>query len=453
MKMTKIALAIATAAMVSTPVLATNGDSLIGLGAQSRALGGTGTAAFFGAENALTNPALLGKSQGTEFSIGGTLFKPDVEASTNVAMQDGSQASQTSGNDTNVIPEVALSTRINDNLTFGLGMFGSAGMGVDYRDNGGLPEGSPMTGGADGTALFNGYSNLQLMKFAPTLAYNEANFGIGFSPVIQYGSLDINYKSFTMDDNMDGNANDPDVNNIGNGMSTDLGFGYNIGGYFDVSKDLTIAVAYQSAIDMEYENQITVAADGFGIGPNGMGTFTSDHLEQPAEIKIGAAYTMGNIMLTADAKQIKWGDAKGYSDFNWEDQNVFALGAKYSGDKYWLGAGYNFGSDPIKKVSVNTTPATQAEGEAAYAAQATNLFNNHFFPGIVESHITFGGGYSLTKNLAVDAAVVYAPEVEKTVNTGFVTGAMTGQTLAADATSHTVTHSQIGYTVSLRMNF
>jgi long-chain fatty acid transport protein len=442
MKMTRIALAIATAAMVSTPVLATNGDVLIGLGAQSRALGGTGTAAFFGSENALINPALLGKSQGSEFSIGGTAFMPNVEASTDVASQTG-PVSQTSDNDLNVIPEVSMSTRINENLTFGLGMFGSAGMGVDYRDNGGLPAGAPNAPaaadrGADGTGLFNGYSNLQLMKFAPSLAYNQDNFGIGFAPVIQYGSLDINYMKYDTKNTADSGADDT-LTNVGNGMSTDLGFGYNIGGYFDVSKDLTIALAYQSAIEMEYDDQITVAAGGFGL------TQFTDKLEQPAEIKIGAAYTMGNIMLTADAKQIKWGDAEGYSDFGWEDQNVFALGAKYSADKYWVGAGYNFGEDPITEADATT-----------YAGQATNMFNNHFFPGVVESHMTFGGGYSLSKNMMLEAAVVYAPEVEKTIDTGLISNAFSetpSATPSADATSHTVKHSQLGYTVSVKMNF
>ena len=423
MKKTKLALAIATAAMVSTPVLATNGDTLIGLGAQARALGGTGTAAFYGSENALTNPALLGKSQGSEFAIGGTVFMPNVEASSDVA---GVQASQTSDNDLNVIPEVSMSTRINENWTFGLGMFGSAGMGVDYRDS---------------NALFNGYSNLQLMKFAPSIAYNEDNFGIGFAPVIQYGALDINYKQYDLSGNETGN--------VGNGMSTDLGYGYNLGGYFDISKNLTIAAAYQSAISMDYKDQISTAATGFNLT-------MSDKLEQPAELKVGVAYTMDNIMLTADAKQIKWGDAQGYKDFNWEDQNVFALGAKYSGDGYWVGAGYNFGSDPIKKLDQSKTAAL-----GGYDNQAVNLFNNHFFPGIVESHITFGGGYSLGKNTMIEGAVVYAPEVEKTVNTGAVSGGI-GYSLTnnaaflnnpADASSHTVKHSQLGYTVSLKMNF
>ncbi|MGC9386308.1 MAG: OmpP1/FadL family transporter [Hydrogenovibrio sp.] len=421
MKKTKLALAIATTAMVSTPVLATNGDNLIGLGAQSRALGGTGTAAFYGSENALTNPGLLGKSQGTEFTIGGTIFKPSVKATSNIATYPGPAASDTSANDTNIIPEVSLSTRLTDNWTFGLGIFGSAGMGVDYQD-------SP--------ALFNGYSNLQLMKFAPTISYNSDKFGIGVAPVIQYGALDINYT-------------DPMGKNVGHGMSSDLGYGYNIGGYFDIFEGMTLALAYQSAIDMKYKDQITTASNGLGLSG------FSDHLEQPAEIKAGIAYTIKGFMLTADAKQIKWGDAKGYKDFNWKDQNVFGLGAKYAGNRYWVGVGYNYGEDPIDTLDQSKTAA-----QGGYSNQAVNLFNNHFFPAIMESHFTFGGGYQLTKNLALDGAIVYAPEISKTVSTGAVTGGLGAQSgnqqaamMPADATEHKVTHSQIGYTLSLRMNF
>jgi long-chain fatty acid transport protein len=416
MKKTKLALAITATALMSQPVLATNGEKLIGLGAQARALGGTGTAAFFGSENALTNPALIGKSQGTEFAIGGTLFKPSVKATTNVAAPPGQQASQTSANDTNIIPEVSLSTRINDNWTFGVGIFGSAGMGVDYRDNGGYP---------DGTGLFNGYSNLQLMKFAPTLAYNSERFGVGFAPVIQYGALDINYNNGA---------------NVGNGMSTDLGWGFNLGGYFDITQDLTLGLAYQSAINMKYKNQISRAAAGFNLPAFGVNF--GDELEQPAEIKAGIAYTMNNWLFTADAKQIRWGDAKGYKDFNWKDQNVFGAGVKYSRDRYWVGLGYNYGSDPIEKKS-----------STSYVNQAVNLFNNHFFPGIVEQHFTLGGGYNITQNMTLEGAIVYAPEVTKTVGTGYVTGGFMGNPMMDTGTSHKVTHSQMGYTLSLRMNF
>jgi long-chain fatty acid transport protein len=401
MKLNKLLVALA-ASGIATSAFATNGDNLIGLGAQARALGGTGTAAFFGSENALTNPALLAKSKGTEFAFGGTVFMPDVKASTDVA---GAPFSQTSEADLSVIPEVSLSNRINDNWTLGIGMYGSAGMGVDYRDTPGL---------------FAGYTNLQMMKFAPTAAYNGNGFGVGIAPVIQYGALDINYNNGA---------------NVGSGTSSDIGFGFNIGGYYDVTKDLTLGLSYQSAIDMKYDDQITTAAAGFQLPAFGLNL--TDNLEQPAEIKLGVAYTTGPWMVTGDYKQIKWGSAKGYKDFNWDDQNVFGLGVKYNGNGYWVGAGYNYGKDPIKVL-----PST------SYPNQAINIFNNHFFPGIVEKHFTFGGGVTLGKNSMLDMAVVYADEVDKTIQTGFVS-----QQMNPAATSHTVTHSQLGYTVSVRMNF
>jgi len=391
----------AACAAAPMSVFATNGDVLIGLGAQSRALGGTGTAAFFGSENALSNPALLGKSTGTEFAFGGTLFMPDVKAE---ATTSGA-GSQSSKADTNIIPEVSMSTRINDNLTFGIGMYGSAGMGVDYRDT---------------ANLFKAYTNLQLMKFAPTLAYNKGNFGVGIAPVLQYGALDINYYA--------------NSTNTGNGVSTDLGTGYNLGAYFDVNDALTVAVAYQSPIDMKYKDQITVAANGFSLGS----VITSDNLEQPAEMKVGVAYTMNNWLFTADAKQIQWSSAKGYKAFNWQDQDVYALGAKYSASDYWIGLGYNHGKDPIKKLA-----------GTSYSAEAINMFNNLFFPGIVEDHYTLGGGIALSKTTTLEGAIVMANKVSKEIDTSTITAAFGG----SGTTFQKTTHSQIGYTVSLRMNF
>jgi long-chain fatty acid transport protein len=425
MKFTRVFAFMALAGLAGS-AFATNGDNLIGLGVQSRALGGTGTAAFFGSENALTNPALLGKMQGSEFAIGGTAFMPDVKATTNVG---GFTGSATSDADFSVIPEVSMATRINDNLTFGLGMFGTAGMGVDYR-------GDTM----DNALLFQGYTNLQLMKFVPSLAYNSGPFGLGGAVVIQYGALDINY---VMPDGT------PTGKTVGDGTSTDLQLGFNLGGYFDITKDLTVGLAYQSEIGMEYDGQLTTAANGFGLGSCATCTQTivSDKLAQPAEIKAGVAYAMGPWMFTGDFKRIMWGDADGYKDFNWDDQDVFGLGVKYSGTGWWVGAGYNYGEDPI---AVLPNAAAMPD---AYVNQAINMFNNHFFPAVVESHFTVGGGYALGKNTMLEGALVYADEVSKTIDTGIITSAFAGAPMAPDATSHTVEHSQLAVTVSVRMNF
>ncbi|MDT3708008.1 MAG: outer membrane protein transport protein [Thiobacillus sp.] len=424
MKFTRVFAFMALAGMAGS-AFATNGDNLIGLGAQSRALGGTGTAAFFGSENALTNPALLGKMQGTEFAIGGTVFMPDVKATSNVATPPGTSASATSDADLSVIPEVSLATRINDNLTFGLGMYGTAGMGVDYRGE------DPLNNGG----LFQAYTNLQLMKFVPSLAYNNGAFGVGAAAVIQYGALDMNYVT--------------PGGTVGDGTATDLGFGFNLGGYYDVTKDLTVGLAYQSEIGMNYDHQLTIAADGFGVGPNGMGVITSNDLAQPAEIKAGVAYTMGPWMFTGDYKRIMWSDADGYKDFNWDDQDVFGLGVKYSANGWWVGVGFNHGDDPIQVLP-------NASGMTGYANQAINMFNNHFFPAVVEDHLTVGGGVSLGKNTMLEGALVYADETSKTIDTGSISGLLGAgnpDAFPANATTHTVDHSQLGITVSVRMNF
>jgi len=401
MKKTRLALAIATAAFASS-AMATNGTNMTGVGAQANALGGTGTAAYFGAENVIVNPGMIGKSTGTEFAFGGTIFMPNVKS-------DNGAGEATSGADLNVIPSVSMMSRINENLTFGIGMYGTSGMGVDYSDN---------------ASLMNAESTMQIMRFVPTIAYNEDNFGIGFSPVIQYGALDTNYifggKTY------------------GTGMASDIGFGFNLGGYFDLSDSTTIALTYQSPIKMKYGKVLSTASAPFGPGAAGfIPEAFGDELEQPAELKAGVSHTMGSYMLTADFKQVKWGEATGYKDFGWEDQNVIAVGAKYSGNDYWIGAGVNKADNPIKS-GANPAPGLDQE-------QGTlNMFNNIFFPATTELHYSIGGGYNISKNAVIEGAVVVAPEVKTTVDT---------VNMGSGVGSNTTTHSQLGYTVSVRYNF
>jgi long-chain fatty acid transport protein len=178
-----IKLAVAAAmALGTTSAFATNGDNLIGLGAKSRAMGGTGVAAFYGAESALTNPALLTQVKGTQVSFGGTVFMPNVKNSATMTVPNPAATgpSDMSGEDTsdanmNVIPEVSIAGHVTDNIVLGIGMFGSAGMGVDYRE------------GTKNPMAFRMATNLQLMKMAPSIAYEPIDgLSIGAAAVLQY---------------------------------------------------------------------------------------------------------------------------------------------------------------------------------------------------------------------------------------------------------------------------
>ncbi|BBP46664.1 aromatic hydrocarbon degradation protein [Thiosulfatimonas sediminis] len=418
MRKTKLALALSTAAFATT-AMATNGTNMIGIGAKSNAMGGTGVAAYFGAENMLANPAMIGKSKGTELIFGGTIFSPDV--STN-HFTDIDQVNETrSSSDANlfVIPSAAFSSRINENMVYGIGMFGTSGLGADYKS-------------VDG--LFNGQTALQVLRFAPTLAFHNEKGGIGFSPLIQYGALDINYQYPFAASSADPSRDEA----IGYGLAQGLGFGYAIGTYYDLAENFTVAASYTSSVDMEYKGQITTAAQPFGVfGFN----IDHDHLEQPAEMKIGAAYSSGKMTYTADAKRIMFGEAKGYQDFGWQNSDVLALGAKYQAKDYWVAAGYNHSDSPVAEQDGTTGPGAVA-----------NFFNNTLFPATTESHYTLGGGMAISKRAIIEGALVYAPEVTSRFDTSaLAAGASQNGTIIP---SESVTkHSQMGATMMIRYNF
>jgi len=409
-------------------LFATNGDEMMGLGAKSRALGGTGIAIFNGAENALTNPSLLAKEKSNnEFSFGGTAFKTDVSATTtkgNTA-NPAIGVSKTSDEGMSVIPSIALAHRISDTMVFGLGMYGTAGMGTDWR-------GSTVNAAVGKVDLYNMRSSLMLMQFAPSLAYGKDNFGIGVTAIIQYGALSIDY------DTADNLGN---LKHVGSGISNDFGYGFQLGGYYNPTKSLTLGAVYKSSIDMEYKDQISKAALAFGYGSNPAALAAkTDHLEQPAEIGVGVAFNIEHMTYTGDFKQIKWGSAKGYKNFGWEDQNVIALGAKFTQSTYWLGVGYNHGANPIPNntdtTSVTGTPNKNTNGDTM------NLFNYAMFPATIESAYSAGGGFEVTKGMSIDLAYTYAPEVSDTVSAATV-----------GVGNITTKHSQMATTIALNFKF
>jgi len=407
-------------AMASSMLLATNGDNLIGVGTKSRGMGGAGIAVSHCAESTLQNPALITCTRGTSVSFGGTIFMPDISA------KMGAAASHDSAADMNIIPGVVISHKLDENWYLGIGMWGTAGMGVDYRD---------AQQSAQDSGNMHMVSNLQLMQFGASLAYTKDNFGVAVTPIIQYGALDINYQGF-------------DGSNIGDGVAQDLGYGFNLGGYYDLDNGLTLGAVYKSEIDMEYKNQLSRATKpfvDFGIFPQAMG----DHLEQPAEIGVGIGYTQDKHTFAFDYKQIKWSDAKGYKDFGWEDQDVYALGYQYKENKWRFRAGYNHAENPLTEAQ--SGPAVIAPGSYAQAGgNALNLFNLLGFPATAEDHYTIGGGYEFSDNFYVDMAYVYAPKTSTTMKTIVGLNPQTGDMYTGDST---VNHAESSLSFQLSYRF
>jgi len=410
--------------VTSTLLHATNGDHLIAVGTKARGMGGAGIAVSHCAESTLHNPALITCTQNTSISFGGTIFMPDISAQMGMAAKHDSDA------DMNVIPEVSISHKINENWYLGIGMWGTAGMGTDYRD----AKQTPVDSGN-----MHMVTNLQLMQFGVSVAYKTGGLALAVTPILQYGSLDINYNGF-------------DGSNVGDGVAQDLNFGVNFGVTYDFTNNgvdgLTLGAVYKSKIDMDYGNQLSNATQpfvDFGIFPAAM----DDHLEQPAEIGIGIGYKINQHTFAFDYKQIQWSDAKGYQDFGWEDQDVLAFGYAYAQDNWVLRAGYNHASQPITEAP--SGPQVIAPGSYAQAGgNALNLFNLLGFPATAEDHYTIGGSYSFTDSLSVDLAYVYAPETETTMNTIVGINPMTGDMYTGPST---VYHTENSVSVQLSYRF
>lgn len=411
----KIAVA-AAVALSATSAFATNGDHLIGMGAKARGMGGIGIGMSHGAESALANPALITSVNGTEVSFGGTIFMPNVENGMN---QPGvSPLNYTKSDaDLSVIPEVAIAQKANDNLWWGIGMYGVAGMGTDFAGH---------------NENFNMQTNLQLMQFAVPLAYKSNGLSVGVAPVLQYGSLDINYGGNLDATNM--GMGFPSVG-TGEGVAQDFGFGVNVGAAYEMN-GLTVGASYKSAIDMVYKNQLTGAVSdfhNFGVMLN----INTDNLEQPAEIGIGASYTMDGHTLAVDYKKIKWSDAKGYKEFGWDDQNVYMIGYQYAQDSWALRAGFNHASSAVKEQNGMTPDGA-----------ALNMFNLAGFPATVENHYSVGGSYAFSKMTSLDLAYVYAAEVTDTYSMAAFAGFG-----PMNPTSVSTKHSQDAVSFQLNFNF
>ena len=357
-------------ALTSSMLLATNGDNLISLGAESRAMGGTGIALGMGTDSVFKNPAWLADVEGTEAMFGATIFMPDVSAKNgNASNQEG-----TSKADMSLIPAVAHAGRINENLAYGVGMFGVSGMGADYRDE-------PATKG-----LGSMNTSFQYMRFVPSIAYKQENLRVGAGLTLAYGSLNIS-------------ATDNLGVQQGGGVSSDFGFGAQVGAGYSITPEVTVGTYYQTEVKTEYKNVYNF---------DGLPGYEDLKLSQPAEYGVGVAYKKDALTLTADVTQILWSSADGYDSFGWDDQTVVALGTAYDvNPQLTLRAGYSHANSPIDD---QFTTARVSSANVPMPASSLAFFNIMGFPAISEDHITVGLGYQFSDKIGVDVAFVHSPE-------------------------------------------
>jgi len=350
---------------LATQASATNGVNLIGIGPISRALGGTGIAAPQDAVSAVfSNPAAMclsdvcSKPQ-LDFSL--TTFMPKTSAT--MMGQKGDSAS-----DLYFIPALGVSLPIGGDGSHwraGFAIYGISGLGVDYEKE------------AIGAMVPFNYTELQIMKVAPSIAYMVTpDISIGASMHINYASLEIG--SATL--------------GTGKNKANDWSMGLQIGATWKVSECVTAGLTYTTAQSNRFDGVMPVFSNGRPTGAT-----EAFDLESPQQVGLGVAWVGvdDKLTLSADGKWMNWGNADGYSDFGWENQWVLGLGAQYEvvEDKVVLRAGYNYGKNPLRKQS--------------FGQDVMSIVS---FPAIVEHHLGLGIGYQINDDFVLNLSWVHAFE-------------------------------------------
>ncbi|MDP2864942.1 MAG: outer membrane protein transport protein [Elusimicrobiota bacterium] len=374
-KSTKVLAAALITAGLAVSAYATNGVNLIGVGPASRAMGGTGIAAPQDAISSIfSNPATLSQISGQQFNFAGTYFAPEVKATVLAPAGGGMPGNwkATSQDAAYAVPAIGLATPMNDKMMFGIAAYGVSGMGVDYRNK------DPM----------NTNTKVSVMKFVPavSLKYGAFSYGAG---------LDIDYQAA----------------DFGAGLSHNYALGARLGAGYEYGM-WNFGLTYVTAQNVAHKRIYDFDGTGAGAAFNGYDTLK---LENPAQYGAGLSYKgLAGWILSADVKYVDWANADGYKDFAWESQTVYALGVQNKTTyKLTLRAGWNYGKSPLKvHNNFNLSGMTNVQGKNM-GTFGYEYFRVIGFPGIVETHLTFGGGYEFSPKFALNLG--YKKALAKTI--------------------------------------
>ncbi|WOE69632.1 outer membrane protein transport protein [Hydrogenimonas thermophila] len=361
---------IVLSATLSVALFATHGDNLIGAGTKSRAIAGAASSTYLGAESIFINPALLTKASKSEFSIGTTLFMPDVTAKNSNASGEVAK----SKSDFEVIPYLGYVKSIDDKSSFGIGLFSVSGMGVDYSDE-------PVQKGLAGMK-----THLVYAKLSTVYARSFGKLSLGGGVDISYGDLEMHM------------INQFDGSDLGSNGDSHIGAGYHLGANYEFNENIDFSLTYTSEVHMKYKGVFDFNFDG-----------TKDDLTltQPAEVGTAVAYSIDSLRLEADYKRIFWSKADGYKDFQWDDQNVISLGATWNYNEKWtFRGGYSYAKSPLHNKEYKDGVV---EG-FPFPSQQIAFFNLVGFPAITQTHYSVGASYKIDDAIQINAAYVYAPK-------------------------------------------
>lgn len=329
--------------LTSAQALATNGDQMLGVSATQWGMAGAHTAAPQDSATVLTNPAGLADLSMQEFraDFGFGVLNPPRKAN-----------NQESDSDYYLMPAGALAFRPNQRLTFGMGMAGLSGMGVDFPDT--------MPGLAGNQAIV---TTKQFYKIAPGVGIKvNESLSLGAALNIDYQSLALYNPMFQLPQNQV------------------FGYGATFGLTFKPNPKLTFGASYTTKQRLDEFKWNTLA-----------GTYAMT-MDAPPILSLGVAFKpMPGLLIEADIKHIAFSDVLDKVDFQtpggttqmnfgWSDQTVFAIGVqKQLNPKTTVRAGFNYGESPIGPEDVDNNIGSLAVTEKHLTLGVTRQLGERLF--------------------------------------------------------------------------
>lgn len=402
--------------------LATDVFQLEGIGAISRAMGGTAVAQDVGPGGMLSNPATLSLSPGQrQAMVGLDIVTTDIEVRNRRTGETASSHSHSKNRGPYFAPELAFTQRFGD-LSIGVGAFAQGGLGTEYGRNSFL---SRSTGGGD-TGLAN--SSRLLVLDIPLAASYRVNEALTLG-----GSLDAMWQGLNLDlllgaDQVGslistGRATGALVPTLGSipglqgahfnltqnkmlGSGVDAwGFSGRLGMLYQLSSETRLGASYsfQSQIgDMKGDATLTAVSGVAGHIPL-PGQIKIKDFQMPAKLAIGMQQRLTpQLSMALDVSRVFWKDvmkdikvafvANAGGDLNillpqnYRDQTIVALGAAYTLSPEWtLRAGARY--------------ATQAlRGSTLFAV----------IPATPSKHLSLGFSYNVSPISRIDFAYSHA---------------------------------------------
>jgi long-chain fatty acid transport protein len=377
----RLLLSIAAAAILTTPLLATDGYLQTGFGVIEQGQGGAGVALPQDSLAAATNPAGM-VFVGNRFDLGLTFFRP-IRSATITGNQlppgypdvngkyNGSRLSDFA------IPELGYNHLFNPRLSFGVSMYANGGMNTSYVTP------IPLLGST------NAGVDLQQLFVSPTVAFklNSRNaFGV---------SLNIGYQRFAASglENFANAETSVDPTRVTNrGYDSSEGAGFRVGWLGKINKVVSVGATYQSKTYMGKFSQyqgLFAERGGFDIPSNFAGG-----VAVKVHPKVTALFDVERILYSdvkslgnSDSNQALLGSDNG-PGFGWRDIDSFKVGLSYhASHALTLRGGYNHSGAPF---------------------DGTQTFFNILAPAVVQEHVTVGATWSLQNGKELNINYLHA---------------------------------------------